>query len=67
MSDCPCLECGCLGNETCGAKSVTGDCSLDDNLVCACCAKLGKEANMARWPENKVLPDAEQMELNLTN
>ena len=33
----------------------------------ACCAKQGKEANMARWPENKVLPDAEQMELNLTN
>ena len=46
-----CSECGCEGNEGCGASIVdkSNFCTLDVFLVCPCCNVLGKEENMKRW------------------
>ena len=65
MSEYPCIECGCTGNRDCGADHVDPElgCTLSEDLCCPCCAILGKEANMARWPENNIKPDSEQEEL----
>jgi len=50
---CKCVECGCTGNETCGAKAVKGDCCLDQSLICPCCNNLGKKENMKRWKRSE--------------
>jgi hypothetical protein len=49
--DCPCFECGCAGNESCGVGRIdkTKGCELDAFLVCPCCNAIGKEKNMNRW------------------
>jgi len=65
MSNTPCQSCGCLGNSSCGCEPVSKDlCSLNEVLDCACCDILGKEKNIARWPENNIKPDAVQETLS---
>ena len=53
--DCPCQECGCIGNGSCGADCVDDEqaCTLDSCCVCPCCNKLGKEENMKRWKNDE--------------
>ncbi len=48
---CKCVECGCTGNEDCGAFHLDIDrlCTLDACLICPCCRKVGKVENMKRW------------------
>ena len=55
LDDCPCQECGCIGNGSCGADCVDDEqaCTLDSCCVCPCCNKLGKEENMKRWKNDK--------------
>jgi hypothetical protein len=56
---CPCVECGCEGNESCGCFHVNESkgCALGSDLVCPCCDFLGAEANKKRWSENKADPN----------
>jgi hypothetical protein len=51
--DCTCEECGCTGNETCGAEPLGEDCALDECGICPCCRVIGKEANVKRWKTNQ--------------
>ena len=51
----PCEECGCTGNETCGAEPLGEDCALDECGICPCCRVIGKEANVKRWKTKKSL------------
>lgn len=50
-----CEECGCGGNQECGALPMDSKmaCALGDDLVCMCCSILGKEKNMKRWKNNR--------------
>jgi len=34
---CPCENCGCIGNNTCGHECLDNDCALDEMMVCPCC------------------------------
>lgn len=63
----PCQECGCIGNRSCGCEPVSEvwQCTLNEWLICRCCIDLGKEKNMARWPENNIKPDSIQINLDL--
>ena len=51
---CPCAECGCLGNESCGHKPVDMDqcCTLDDVMVCPCCNSKFKASRLEALRED---------------
>ena len=48
---CPCEQCGCTGNVSCGATPVDIDmyCTLNSVLICRCCDELGAQRNKERW------------------
>ena len=37
FQECPCEECGCIGNNRCGHECLGQDCALDDMMMCPCC------------------------------
>lgn len=67
MSEIECSECGCTGNESCGAEIVDlkMNCTLDSFMCCPCCNNLGKDGNMKRWPENKPDTSCEQLTMDI--
>jgi hypothetical protein len=46
---CPCINCGCAGNNECGHDCMGDDCALDECGHCPCCCNVDTPATDAEY------------------